>query len=271
MVAKMPLLMSSRMTSAGLTARSSASSLTVMVPGSSIAPRSRGSRTWTFPPLNAPSRRGGLRGPRRPRVPLLLLATGSSFDGVGGEGRLDRRLDVGRDGGVQCPAQGTLGDGLRSAGVLVADIGASSGESTGRVGDDRAIRRTNDTQQLPLRIGRPADDAGAGRDAPRRRRVGGGAYDATSSAAGAFLVARVGLAGMSGASATASAGTTSVASAATAAFFVTRLGFAGASASVATASGASSGAAAAFFVARFGLAGTSGASATASAGIASSV
>ena len=31
--------------------------------------------------LNAPSRRGGLRGPRRPRVPLLLLATGSSFDG----------------------------------------------------------------------------------------------------------------------------------------------------------------------------------------------
>src|SRR6478672_9049708 len=205
MVAKMPLLMSSRMTSAGLTARSSASSLTVMVPGSSIAPRSRGSRTWTFPPLNAPSRRGGLRGPRRPRVPLLLLATGSSFDGVGGEGRLDRRLDVGRDGGVQCPAQGTLGDGLRSAGVLVADIGAASGESAGRVGDDRAIRRTNDTQQLPLRIGRPADDAGAGRDAPRRRRVGGG-YDATSSAAGAFLVARLGLAGMSGASATASAG-----------------------------------------------------------------
>jgi hypothetical protein len=57
-----------------------ASSLTVIVPGSSIAPRSRGSSVWTPVPLNAPSRRGGLRGPRRPRVPLLLLATGSSFD-----------------------------------------------------------------------------------------------------------------------------------------------------------------------------------------------
>ena len=42
-VAKMPLLISSRMMSAGLTPSSSASSLTVIVPGSSIAPRSRGS------------------------------------------------------------------------------------------------------------------------------------------------------------------------------------------------------------------------------------
>ena len=49
------------------------------------AARSRHARagraTWTCDALNAPSRRGGLRGPRRPRVPLLLLATGSSFDG----------------------------------------------------------------------------------------------------------------------------------------------------------------------------------------------
>ena len=37
----------------------------------------------------------------------------------------------------QCPAQGTLGDGLSTAGVLVADIGAAPGESAGRVGDDR--------------------------------------------------------------------------------------------------------------------------------------
>ena len=42
-VAKIPLLISSRMMSAGLTPSSSASSLTVIVPGSSIAPRSRGS------------------------------------------------------------------------------------------------------------------------------------------------------------------------------------------------------------------------------------
>ena len=62
-VAKMPLLISSRMMSAGLTPSSSASSLTVMVPGSSIAPRSRGSSDLDARPANAPSRRGGLRGP----------------------------------------------------------------------------------------------------------------------------------------------------------------------------------------------------------------
>ena len=73
-VAKMPLLMSSRMMSAGFTASSSASSLTVIVDGSSIAPRSRGSATWTAAGVNPPSRRGGFRGPRRPRVPLLLRA-----------------------------------------------------------------------------------------------------------------------------------------------------------------------------------------------------
>ena len=43
MVAKMPLLMSSRMMSAGFTPSSSASSLTVIVDGSSTAPRSLGS------------------------------------------------------------------------------------------------------------------------------------------------------------------------------------------------------------------------------------
>jgi hypothetical protein len=74
MVAKMPLLISSRMTSAGLTPSSSASSLTVIVAGSSTAPRSRGSAIWTAVWPDAPSRRGGLRGPRRPRVPLLLRA-----------------------------------------------------------------------------------------------------------------------------------------------------------------------------------------------------
>ena len=65
--------------SAGLVPRSSASSLTVIVPGSSMAPRSLGSTTWTAPGVNAPARRGGLRGPRRPRVPLLLRAMGPSF------------------------------------------------------------------------------------------------------------------------------------------------------------------------------------------------
>src|SRR6476659_10785396 len=117
MVAKMPLLISSRMMSAGLTPSSSASSLTVIVPGSSIAPRSRGSSVWTPDPPNAPSRRGGLRGPRRPRVPLLLLATGSSFDDRVrvGDAPGQRIAQVGRDLGRQRPAEGALGDGLVEA------------------------------------------------------------------------------------------------------------------------------------------------------------
>src|ERR1700704_1062379 len=114
MVAKMPLLISSRMMSAGLTPISSASSLTVMVPGSSIAPRSRGSSVWTPDPANAPSRRGGLRGPRRPRVPLLLLATGSSFDdrvhGRGGDAPRQRFAQVGRERGLERPAESALAD-----------------------------------------------------------------------------------------------------------------------------------------------------------------
>ena len=83
-----------------------------MVPGSSIAPRSRGSSAWTCD-VNAPSRRGGLRGPRRPRVPLLLLATGSSFDvGVRGDrSRCQRLEERGRERGLQRPCQGAFLDG----------------------------------------------------------------------------------------------------------------------------------------------------------------
>src|ERR1035437_2700293 len=80
MLAKMPLLISSRITSAGLTPNRSARSLTVTLDGSSMAARVRGSAVAVAPCIN-PSRRIGLRGPRRPRVPLLLLATTiSSYD-----------------------------------------------------------------------------------------------------------------------------------------------------------------------------------------------
>src|SRR6188508_300133 len=123
MVAKIPLLISSRMMSAGLTPSSSASSLTVIVPGSSIGPRSRGSSVWTPAPLNVPSRRGGLRGPRRPRVPLLLLATGSSFDVVRGGPRVDAREERRRERGLERPSQGALGDGDGQAVGADADIG----------------------------------------------------------------------------------------------------------------------------------------------------
>src|SRR5690349_3768488 len=110
-VAKMPLLISSRMTSATLTPSSSASSLTMIVVGSSIAPRSFGSTTWTGD-VNAPSRRGGLRGPRRPRVPLLLLATWSSFGGErGGGARSDVLHERRWERCFQRPAQGALLDG----------------------------------------------------------------------------------------------------------------------------------------------------------------
>ena len=57
--------------------------------------------------LSPPSRRGGLRGPRRPRVPLLLLATGSSFDGVRGDGSRRRRPRGTRRGaGSRAPVRG---------------------------------------------------------------------------------------------------------------------------------------------------------------------
>ena len=48
MLAKMPLLISSRMTSAGLTPSVSASSLTVIEFGISIGPRADGSSVWTL-------------------------------------------------------------------------------------------------------------------------------------------------------------------------------------------------------------------------------
>src|SRR3954453_2031955 len=131
----MPLLISSRMMSAGLTPSSSASSLTVIVPGSSMAPRSRGSSVWTPAPANAPSRRGGLRGPRRPRVPLLLLATGSSFDGHvhGFEARGQRVAQAGRERGVERPTEGALLDGFVEAVCRTADIRATAGRSACRV------------------------------------------------------------------------------------------------------------------------------------------
>src|SRR5215211_7670146 len=118
----MPLLMSSRMTSAGLTPSSSASSLTVIVAGSSTAPRSAGSMTWTADCTPEPSRRGGLRGPRRPRVPLLLLAIGCPS--------ADRAAqlvgEVQRHGGVERAGETALAGGARDAGLIVANIGSAA-------------------------------------------------------------------------------------------------------------------------------------------------
>ena len=199
MVAKIPLLISSRMMSAGLTPSSSASSLTVIVPGSSIAPRSRGSSVWTPAPLNAPSRRGGLRGPRRPRVPLLLLATGSSFDGRvhGFEAPGQRLAQVGRERGLERPAEGALGRWPVSRQSVVrqryAPRPAARPVSSSRTSP---VGRPHDAHEVTLRADRPTGDAGSSRDAPRGAGPRCPAYDATSpvATAAAFFAARLGLA-----------------------------------------------------------------------------
>src|SRR5512146_2146428 len=193
----MPLLISSRMMSAGLTPSSSASSLTVIVPGSSIAPRSRGSRTCTPAGLNVPSRRGGLRGPRRPRVPLLLLATRSSFSvsHVRGGALDERRSNVGRELGSECPAQGTLGDGFGQAGVDAAHVGAATGQSPGRIDGHRPVGRADKPQEVPLRPNGATGNAGPARDAPGSDGRCHPAYDATpSDGVAAFRLARFALA-----------------------------------------------------------------------------
>src|SRR3954468_14353414 len=180
-VAKIPLFMSSRMMSAGLTPNSSASSLTVIVPGSSIAPRSRGSSVWTPVPLNAPSRRGGLRGPRRPRVPLLLLATGSSFDIFGvHQAPGERFARLRRERGLERPAEGALTQCFVEAVAGATDVRTAPGGTTGLVGDHVAAGCSDDAHELALRTDGPARDTGSIRDAPWRGAPRGPGYDATS-------------------------------------------------------------------------------------------
>src|SRR3990172_11271092 len=159
MVAKMPLLISSRMTSAGLTPNRSANSLTVIVAGSSIAPRSRGSTVWTLVPPNAPSRRGGLRGPRRPRVPLLLLATGPSSDDVVRDGRRELVEEPRRDRGLEGLREAASSDGAGHAGAVSTDVGATSGDAARLVGADGPIGRPDDAQGLALVAGGPGGHA----------------------------------------------------------------------------------------------------------------
>src|SRR5664279_3335336 len=157
MVAKIPLLISSRITSAALTSSSSASSLTVMVGGSSIAPRSRGSRTCTPPGPVAPSRRGGLRGPRRPRVPLLLLATIVSFV----IHRWLRQRCAGCDqqscpvpGGDrdrQRPGKGALVQCELTAGAVDADVRAAPGHPATRILEDLSLIHISEpTRRTPI-------------------------------------------------------------------------------------------------------------------------
>src|SRR5689334_21741858 len=177
MVAKIPLLISSRMTSAGLTASSSASSLTVIVAGSSIAPRSRGSATCTCD--SAPvSRRGGLRGPRRPRVPLLLLATHSSFGVQHRRSRQERLAELHGDRGLQRPRQRASLHGPCPAVGVAAEVCPPPGQPTSFVDHQFARRRPDDPDEITLLPRGPTGHARARRDATRRRSPP--LYDATS-------------------------------------------------------------------------------------------
>src|SRR5512140_3070579 len=184
MVAKMPLLMSSRMTSAGLTDSSSARSLTVIVAGRSTAPRSRGSATETAAPANAASRRGGLRGPRRPRVPLLLLANESSrgrCDGRGGHRGRQLGGEGGGNGADEGPRQQAAPGGAGDARRVTADVRAAPGHATGRVEAHRSVRRADDPEQVALGACRATGDARPERWTTERALARAGAYDDTSS------------------------------------------------------------------------------------------
>src|SRR5215218_252631 len=178
-VAKMPLLISSRMTSAGLTPSSSASSLTVIVAGSSTAPRSRGSATWTAVCANAPSRRWGFLGPRRPRVPLLLRAIECPPAHDSSKICCKRERHVRLQGTTKAALLDRAGD----AAVVMADVCATAVGLAGRVVDHLTRGRANDAQQLRLVLGGAALDARPGRSCPTLERGPRPAYDATSSAA----------------------------------------------------------------------------------------
>src|SRR4051812_25256242 len=179
MVAKIPLLMSSRMMSPVVTVSRSARSLTVIVPGSSIAPRSLGSSVWTAPGAR-PGLRGGFLGPRRPRVPLLLRAICLSFSlDHGRRGRGDRgagwcvhsggpwavgpgsesRGQVVRDRRLERVLEGMAPAGGGPAGRVPAEVGTPARGSPGVVEDHRTARRADDAHEVTLRTRRSARDA----------------------------------------------------------------------------------------------------------------
>ena len=99
-VAKMPLLMSSRITSAGLTDEELGELLHGDGVGSSIAPRSRGSVVFGPVLVCVPCRRGGLRGPRRPRVRSYSLPRAPPWDDVQCRGSRRQRIARSRRGPV---------------------------------------------------------------------------------------------------------------------------------------------------------------------------
>src|SRR5262245_29361908 len=184
MLAKMPLLISSRMMSAALTPISSASSLTVIESGMVTAPRADGSIVWTWLSEAASGRRCGLRGPLVLRVPLRLRAISSSMQRRD-VAKFQSSAQVGRQRGGQRtlhrrPAQGKL-----PAGAIGAQVGTPTGHPAGGIERHLARRRPNHAHQLPLRPLGAACDAGAGGGLPQG---GDGGYDGTSVASAGWRV-----------------------------------------------------------------------------------
>src|SRR6185369_1302831 len=126
-----------------------------------------------------------LRGPRRPRVPLLLRAIGSS-PARGGHELVREVRGNGRFEGAAKPAA-TRGAG--DARLVAAHVRAAAVRPTTRVIANRAVGRAHDPEQLALVAAGPAVDAGSSRDCSTFEGPRGRAYDATSPAAGAWAFA----------------------------------------------------------------------------------
>ena len=149
MVAKMPLLISSRMTSATLTASSSASSLTVMVAGqldrAALArierPGPATSRMRRRDAAACAARDGrGCRSYSWPRAPpsmvFVVMAPGATLArNAAGSGVSSARL--------RAPFLMAM---VRQS-VVAAHVGTATGEPAGRVDDDRPVRRPDDPQR----------------------------------------------------------------------------------------------------------------------------
>ena len=166
MVAKMPLLISSRMMSATLTPSSSASSLTMMVAGQLDRA--------ALPRIERPGP------PRECAVAARRLARAASAAGAAptpGHGLLLRWSSWWRP--RPSASRGSAGSGVSSARLRAplvmawsgrrrrADIGAAAGEPTRRVEDDAPSGVRTIAHELTLRTDRPAGDAGPRRDSPR--------------------------------------------------------------------------------------------------------
>ena len=113
----------------------------------------------------------------------------------------ERLAQVGRERGLERPAEGALGDGDVEAGAGRADVGATAGRPAGRVETTSPAGVRTIRDELTLRTDRPTGDAGPIRGAPRRRRPsppGLRRHLPGGTTVAAFFVARFGLAATAG-------------------------------------------------------------------------